>query len=108
MAQNATLHSIARILILVGGVILLIGAALQLLDTRALIDLAPSVRSLSVFSSAIIGIVVGVLALFGSNKVSSIVWCVILLVLGYLVGSIGGILVFIGALIALIAAVVKT
>ncbi|SRR6266540_1538519 len=108
MAQRQALHSLARVLIFVGGVILLIGAILQLIDVRSLLDLTPNVRSLSLFSSALIGIIVGILALVGASQVSSAVWCVILMVLGYLVGSIGGILIFIGALIGLVATLVKS
>jgi hypothetical protein len=44
----------------------------------------------------------------GAGRVSSPAWGIILLVLGFLlIGSLGGILVFIGALIALVATFVK-
>jgi chemotaxis signal transduction protein len=108
MTQHQALHSLARALILVGGIVLLIGAILQVIDVRSLLDLTPNVRSLSLFSSALIAILVGILALIGSTQVSSAVWCIILMVLGYLVGSLGGILVFIGELIGLVATLVKT
>jgi hypothetical protein len=108
MTQVHALQSLARILILVGGVVLLVGAVLQVIDVRSILDLTPSVRSLSLFTSALIGIFVGVLALIGASQVSSAVWCVILMVLGYLVGSLGGILIFIGALIGLVVTLVKT
>jgi hypothetical protein len=108
MSSNQALHSLARALILVGGIVLIIGAILQVIEVRSLLDLTPSVRSLSLFSSALIGILVGVLALIGATRVSSAVWCIILMVLGYLVGSLGGILVFIGALIGLVTALVKS
>lgn len=52
--------------------------------------------------------IVGVLALIGAGQVSNPAWSIILMVLGFLVGSLGGILVFIGALIALVATFVKT
>ncbi len=107
MAQNLALHSIARILILVGGIILLVGAVLQLIATRGFLDLGPTIRTLDIFTSAIIGIVIAAIALFGSTQTKSLVWCIILIVLGYFVGSLGGILIFIGALIGLIATLVK-
>lgn len=108
MAQHQALHTLARALVLVGGLILLIGAVLQVIDVRSFLDLTPNVRSLTLFTSALIGIIVGVLALIGSTQTSSAVWCIILMVLGYLVGSLGGILVFIGALIGLVATLVKS
>jgi hypothetical protein len=55
-----------------------------------------------------VSILVGILALVGAGRVSNPAWGVILLVLGFLlIGSLGGILVFIGALIALVAIFVK-
>ena len=70
--------------------------------------LGPNIRSLGLFTGAIIGLIIGVLALIGASRVSSPVWTIILMVLGYLVGSLGGILIFIGALIGLVTALVKS
>ncbi len=91
MTTNTSLRSIARLLLIIGGIILILEAILQLgVDLRGLLDFAPRVPSLDTFTSAIVSIVV------------------ILLVLGFLlIGSLGGILVFIGALIALVATFVK-
>ena len=107
MTSNQALHTLARILIL-GGIVLLAGAILRVLDTGAILDITPSVRSLGLLTSSLIGILVGILALIGASQTKSAVWAIILMVLGYLVGSLGGILVFIGALIALVATLVKT
>ncbi|HWY28587.1 MAG TPA: hypothetical protein VNW25_04945 [Candidatus Sulfotelmatobacter sp.] len=109
MTTKATLRSIARLLLVIGGIILILEAVLQLgVDLRGLIDLAPRVPSLDFFTSAIVSIVVGVLALIGAGRVSNPAWGIILLVLGFLlIGSLGGILVFIGALTALVATFVK-
>ncbi len=60
------------------------------------------------FTGAIIGLIIGVLALIGASQVSSPVWTIILMVLGYLVSRLGGILIFIGALIGLVTALVKS
>jgi hypothetical protein len=108
MSSNQSLRSLARALILVGAIVMVIGAILQAVDMRSLLDLTPNVRSLGLFTSALIALIVGALALVGSMQVSSPVWMIILLVLGYLVGSLGGILVFIGALIGLVTALVKS
>ena len=98
----------ARLLLLIGGIILILGAVLQVSsDIRGFLDLAPRVPSLGLISSALIGILVGVLALVGAGQISNPAWNIILLVLGFIVGSLGGILIFIGALIALVATFVK-
>jgi len=109
MSTRATLRSIARLLLVIGGIILILEAVLQLgVNLRGFLDLAPRVPSLDVFTSAIVSIIVGVLALIGAGQIRNPAWSVILLVLGFLlIGSLGGILVFIGALIALVATFVK-
>jgi hypothetical protein len=109
MTTKATLRSIARLLLVIGGIILILEAVLQLgVDLRGLFNFAPRVPSLDFFTSAIVSILVGVLSLVGAGRVSNPAWGVILLVLGFLlIGSLGGILVFIGALIALVATFVK-
>ncbi len=96
-------------LLVIGGIILLLEAVLQLgLDLRGLLDFAPRVPSLDIFTGAIVSIVVGILALIGAGLIRNPAWSIVLLVLGFLlIGSLGGILVFIGALIALIATFVK-
>jgi hypothetical protein len=109
LSSKTSLRSIARLLLIVGGLILILGAVLQLAgDVRNLLDLAPRVPSLGLLTSAIVGIVVGVLAFIGAGQVSNPAWAIVLMVLGFLVGSLGGILIFIGGLIALVAAFVKT
>ena len=109
MSTKTTLRSIARLLLVIGGMILILEAVLQLgVDLRGLLDLAPRVPSLDIFTSALVSIVVGILAVIGAGQIRNPAWSVILLVLGFLlIGSLGGILVFIGALIALVAAFVK-
>ena len=108
MTSKTPLYSIARVLLIVGGLILILGAVLQVTGlVHDFLDLAPRVPSLDLLASALIGIVVGVLALMGAGQVSHPAWSIILLVLGYLVNGLGGILVFIGALIALVATFVK-
>jgi chemotaxis signal transduction protein len=108
MSSHVGLRSIARVLILVGGVVLILGAILQIVDLRSFLDLTPNVRSLGPLTGSIIWIIVGVFALIGASQVSSPVWTIILMVLGYLVGGLGGILIFIGALIGLVVALVKS
>ena len=93
---------------MVGGVVLILGSVLQIVGSRSILDLTPNIRSLGLFTGAIIGLVIGVLALIGASQVSSPVWTIILMVLGYLVSSLGGILIFIGALIGLVTALLKS
>jgi hypothetical protein len=109
MTSQLPLSTIARVLILVGGIILIIGALLQIADFGGLFDIRPNfdIRGLTVLTGGIIAIVIGLLALIGSKQVTSPAWDIILLILGLLVGSLGGTLVFIGSIIGLVAIYVK-
>jgi len=109
LTTQATLRSIARLLLVIGGIILILEAVLRLSgDIRGLLNFAPRVPSLDFFTNAIVSILVGLLALVGAGRISSPAFGIILLVLGFLlIGSLGGILVFVGALIALVATFVK-
>ena len=109
MTTKASLRSIARLLLIIGGIILILEAVLQLgVDLRGLLDFAPRVPSLDVFTSALVSIVVGVVALIGAGQIRNPAWSIVLLVLGFLlIGSLGGILIFVGALVALVATFVK-
>ena len=108
MTTKSSLRSISRLLLMIGGIVLILEAVLQVgVDLRGLLDFAPRVQSLDIFTSAIVSIIVGLLALLGAGQIRNPAWSIILLVLGFLlIGSLGGILVFIGALIALVAAFV--
>jgi hypothetical protein len=108
MTSKTSLRSIARLLLIIGGLVLIIEAVLQLgVDLRGLLVFAPRVPSLDLFTSSIVSILVGILALVGAGQIRNPAWGIILLILGFLlIGSLGGILVFIGALIGLVAAFV--
>jgi len=109
MSSQLPLSTIARVLILVGGIVLIIGALLQIVDFGGLLDVRPNfdIRGLTGLTGGIIAIVIGLLALIGSKQVTSPAWDIILLILGLLAGSLGGTLVFIGSIIGLVAIYVK-
>src|SRR6266699_3880114 len=75
MTTKATLRSIARLLLVIGGIILILEAVLQLSgDIKGLLNLAPRIPSLDFFTSSTVSILVGVLALIGAGRVSSPAW----------------------------------
>src|SRR5260370_19027748 len=109
MTTSTSLRSIARLLLIIGGIILILEAILQLgVDLRGLLDFAPRVPSLDVFTSAIVSIVAGILALIGAGQIRNTAYTIILLVLGFLLlASLAAILSSIPALIDLVAPFVK-
>jgi hypothetical protein len=107
MASQVPLLTLSRILVLVGGIVLLVGGILEAINVGALMDFSTNLGRLGNVTGIVVGILIGILALVGSREVANPAWSLILLILGLFVGSLGGILVFIGGLIGLIAHYVK-
>ncbi|HYY90446.1 MAG TPA: hypothetical protein VE955_00495 [Candidatus Dormibacteraeota bacterium] len=98
------MRSLARLLYLVGGILLILSAVLDVgIGLRSLLNFAPSIPSLGSLAGVILAIVVGVVALVGMGQVSNPAWNVILLILGFLAGGLGGLLVMVGAIVGLVA-----
>ena len=51
----------------------------------------------------LVNLVAGVIAIIGSRRAYSLIWAVVLLIVGLFVGGWGGLLVLIGAIIAIVA-----
>ncbi len=88
---------LARILVLIGGVLLIVFGFLSVIG--ASFDIPHLGVSIA---GTWLGIVVGVVALWGHRYVREMVWAVIFIVLGWFTGGLGGILVLLGGLIGLL------
>ncbi len=53
--------------------------------------------------TAILGLILGIVAIIGSKRVTELLWAIILIVIGFIGGSIGGVLVLIGGILGLIS-----
>ena len=102
MAQTS-LGRVAYYLALIGGVLLVIFGLLNLLA----IGLGgPSLLYWSVYSfgySGIVMLICGVIAVIGARSVTTLVWAVVLIIVGLIGGGLGGLLVLLGGIIGLLA-----
>ena len=96
-AVKIEVKELSRILVLIGGILLILFGLFTVLGGSF------ESRYLGIsISGSIFGIAIGIVALYGHTRIGEVVWAVILLVLGYFAGGLGGLLVLLGSLIALI------
>jgi hypothetical protein len=101
---RTSIGQLAFILALIGGVLLIIFGLLSLFSIALG---GPSFFYWSVYSFAYSGLVMiicGIIAVIGARSVTTLLWAVILLVVGIIGGGLGGLLVVLGAIIGLIVA----
>jgi len=109
MTSKSSLYSLARLLLIIGGLVLILGAVLDVVGgLRGLFDLTFRIPSLDFLTGLVIAIIAGIVAFAGAGQIKNPALNIILLILGYLAWGIGGILIILGALIALITRFVKT
>ncbi|MGA3060994.1 MAG: hypothetical protein ABSD92_11580 [Candidatus Bathyarchaeia archaeon] len=96
---------IAYYLALIGGILLVIFGLLSLIG-YAFTFIGPFIS----FGFAYFGIVMiicGIIAIVGAKSVTSIVWAIVLIIVGVIGGGLGGLLVILGGLIGLIAVIIR-
>jgi hypothetical protein len=99
---KAGLDKLAYYLALIGGVILII------LGLLSFVGYAFTLFAFSVFGAiggsfwGIIEIILGIVAIYGSKRVTELVWAIVLIVVGLIGGGIGGLLVLLGGIVGLV------
>jgi len=104
----SSLSHTAYILAIVGGIIIVLSGALNLLGVT--VELLRVTEILPFFSGtirAIFHIIIGAVCITGSKYVSTLTWAIILLILGLIAGNIGGTLVLVSAILGLISTTYK-
>jgi uncharacterized membrane protein len=100
----SSLSHTGYILALIGGILIVISGALNLLGVT--IESLRVMEILPLFSGtirAIVHIIIGAVCIAGSKYVSTLTWAIVLLILGIIAGNIGGTLVLVGAILGLIS-----
>ena len=97
------LGKISYVLVLVGGIIMVISGIASLIGMAIL---APSILG-NVSGGDFLQIVLGVVAFFLAKRVKELIWAIVLVVIGFIGGGIGGVLVALGGIASLVAIFLK-
>ena len=98
---SSTIAKIGYLLTLIGGLIII---ALSIAAMLSFPLSLPFHSPLSgYFGIGVITLVLGIVAVFGSRRVNELVWVVVLMVVGFLSGGIGGLLTLLGGLLGLLS-----
>lgn len=97
------LGKISYILVLVGGIVMVISGIASLIGMGVM---APSALGY-VAGGDIFQMILGVAAFFFAKRVHELIWAIVLTVIGFIGGGIGGILVALGGIASLVAIFLK-
>ena len=103
MTQNS-LGEVAYYLALIGGILLVLFGLLNLFSIGFG---GPSFLYWSVYSfgySGIVMLICGVIAVIGAKSATTLVWAIVLIIVGLIGAGLGGLLVLLGGIIGLIVA----
>jgi hypothetical protein len=101
------LWSLAKLLVLVGGLVLLIYGILGVLSGGVSVFAESLLNGAGRIGEGAVKIVIGLIALLAYRFLKSLAWTIVVLILGIVAGGLGGILMLIGGIIALVAHFVR-
>ena len=93
---KGTFARLAYIIAIVGGILMVILGLLGMLSYAVTMPFASPIGGF--FGAGIVTIILGIVAVVLSKRVNELLWAVVLVVIGFLGGGIGGLLVLIGLL----------
>jgi len=98
---KGTLGYLGYVLAIVGGIIMVILGLLSMFSYAVALPFSSPIGGF--FGVGIITIILGVVAVVLSKRVYELLWAVVLVIIGFLGGGIGGLLVLIGGILGLLA-----
>ena len=99
--QKGSLGYAAYILALVGGILLIVFSLLDLLRFAVFMPFRSPLGGF--FGAGIIGLILGAVAIVGSRRATELIGAIVLILVGYFGGGIGGLLILVGGILGLIA-----
>ena len=107
--SEMSVSRIAYILALIGGILLVIFGLISLIGS----SFGPSFLywgwgfASFALGGGIISIICGIIAIIGARSASTLVWAIVLIIVGIIGGGLGGLLVILGGLLGLIVVITK-
>jgi hypothetical protein len=98
---NASLREIGYVLALIGGILMVLLSLAGILNFA--VNIPFSSPLLGYFGVGLVTLILGIVALYGAKRVGVLLWAVVLIVIGFLGGGIGGLLVLLGGIVGLIS-----
>ena len=105
--SEMSVSRIAYILALIGGILLVIFGLISFLGSFGPSFLYWGWGFASFAFGGIISIICGVIAIVGARSAGTLVWAIVLIIVGIIGGGLGGLLVVLGGLLGLIAVITK-
>lgn len=99
MVKHGELGRAAYYLALIGGILLVVLSLLTLVGHAISI---PVPLAGMTFGVAFLPLILGIVAIILAKRVTELLWAIVLIVIGFLGGGIGGLLVLLGGLLGLI------
>ena len=96
---------IAYILVLIGGILMVIFGLLSLIGS-SFENYGPFLHWGYAYGS-VVTIICGVIAIIGAKSANTLVWAIVLIIVGLIGGGLGGLLVLLGGIIGLVTVLSK-
>ena len=104
--SEISVSRIAYILALIGGILLVILGLLSFIGYSGQ-NFGPVLHWEFFAYGSIVAIICGVIAIVGAKSASTLVWAIVLIIVGVIGGGLGGLLVVLGGILGLIVVVSK-
>ena len=105
--RKSELWSLAKVLVLVGGIILLVTGLVEVLSGGVSLLAESVLNGVGGVGEGIVKVVVGLIGLLAYRFLKSLAWTIVVLILGIIAGGLGGVLLLLGAIVALMATFVR-
>ncbi len=100
--SGTSVSKIAYYLVLIGGILMVLFGLLGLIA-----DFGSFIFHWGFSYGGIVTLIMGIIAIIGSRSVKTLVWAIVLIIVGLIGGGIGGLLVALGGLLGLISYLTK-